>query len=275
VHDSDFEPGGTQELPARWRATADSRWTRNAQGFCRPSTLQRGTEADWLAYHHWRCFGSPLPRSDEYAVLDHYGYNPDESRQLHRVRDLLLVAHLRLDDERDGGGSVTLRGYDGQAWCRTVLEFPARRASLWCGDKRVASATLPPAAYARRVRLDFALFDRQVVLAVDERLVLAWQNDQDADLGQAAPESDATASSRPFGIAADGLSVAICRLQVYRDVHYLDPRGLGRDWAAPTLAGDEVLVLGDNVPVSRDSRHWEQPGVPAARILGPVLQFGE
>ena len=275
VHDSGFEPDGTRDLPARWRAAADSRWTRSARGFRWASNLPRGTESDWLTYHQWRCFASPLPRSDEYAVLDHYGYNSDESRQLHRVRDLLLVAHLRLDDETDGGGSVMLRGYDGQAWCRAVLEFPARRASLWRGGDRMMSAELPPAAYAQHVRLDFALFDRQVVLAVDERVVLVWQIDKEAGLGQADRASDATASSCPFGIAAEGVCVSICRLQVYRDVHYLDPRGLGRDWDAPTLASDEVLVLGDNVPVSRDSRHWEQPGVPAARILGPVLRFGE
>ncbi len=76
-------------------------------------------------------------------------------------------------------------------------------------------------------------------------------------------------------MAAEGLSVGIRRLQVFRDVYYLDPQGLGRDWSAPAaLAGDEVLVLGDNVPISRDSRHWQQPGVPRQSILGPLLRIG-
>jgi signal peptidase I len=277
VHDSGFEPRRTRDLPARWQATTDSPWNRIARGFSCSSTVPRGTEADWLTYHHWRCFASPLPRSDEYAVLDNYGYNQDESRQLHRVRDLLLVAHLRLGDEVvGGGGSITLRGYDGHAWCRAVLEFPARRASLWRGGDWVTSATLPPAAYARHARLEFALFDRQVILAVDRRVVLAWQNDGAAGGGDENRAPEVTASSHSFGIATDGLTVSIGRLQVFRDVYYLDPRGLGRDWAAATpLGSDEVLVLGDNVPVSRDSRHWEQPGVPVERILGPVIRLGE
>jgi signal peptidase I len=314
VYDSGFEPRRTSGLPARWRATADSSWTRIPGGFYRRSASQRGTEADWLTYHHWRCFASPLPRTDEYAVLDNYGYNQDESRQLHRVGDLMLVAHLRLaDEDATGGGSVTLRGYDGRTWSVAVLEFPVRRASLYRGSACVTSAPLPPAAYARDVLLEFALFDRQVILSVDGRVVIAWQDDGDADAGSAnrtaertarlprpsqsvmnlglgtetpqpgtsaAPRLDDTtempASSQPFGIAADGLCLVIRRLQVFRDVHYLDPRGLGRDWCVTTpLGSDEVLVLGDNVPVSRDSRHREQPGVPTERILGPVLRIGK
>ena len=83
------------------------------------------------------------------------------------------------------------------------------------------------------------------------------------------------APRQPFGIAADGLSVVIRRLQVFRDVYYLDPQGLDRNWSAPVCLGDdEVLVLGHNVPISRDSRHWERPGVPGDRILGPVRPIG-
>jgi hypothetical protein len=78
-----------------------------------------------------------------------------------------------------------------------------------------------------------------------------------------------------LGIAADGLSLAIRRLQVFRDLHYLDPQDSGRDWSAPApLGNDEALVLGDNVPISRDSRQWKRPGVPGDRILGPVLPIG-
>lgn len=289
VHDTSFEPRHTRGLPARWRAPADSGWTRTGEGFCRRSSPESGAAADWLTYHHWRCFASPLPRSDEYPVLDNYGYNQDESRQLHRIRDLMLVARLRL---AGGSGSVAIRGYDGENWFRANLEFPAQRASLYRGGHRVSSASLPAAAYARDVKLEFALCDRQVILAVDERVVISWPNesaDQAGDPHRAAEErgpapsaaqpneqGDGTLAQRqPFGIAADGLSVIIRRLQVFRDVHYLDPQGLGRNWSAPApLGGDEVLVLGDNVPISRDSRQWERPGVPGDRILGRVLTLG-
>jgi signal peptidase I len=289
VYDSSFEPRRTSGLPARWRAPADSGWTRMAEGFSYRSTSERGTAADWLTYHHWRCFASPLPRRDEYPVLDNYGYNQDESRQLHRVRDLMLVARLRL---AGGSGRVAICGSDGKDWVRANLEFPARRASLYRRGHCVSSAVLPAAAYARDVKFEFAMCDRQILLAVDERVVISWPNES-ADQAvephraveqldpalPAAPRKEADhgtmAQGQPFGIAADGLSVVIRRLQVFRDVYYLDPRGLARNWSAPApLGGDEVLVLGDNVPVSRDSRQWQQPGVPGERILGPVLPIG-
>jgi signal peptidase I len=53
------------------------------------------------------------------------------------------------------------------------------------------------------------------------------------------------------------------------DVHYLDPAGLPRDWTAPApLAADEYFLLGDNQPVSIDSRHWG--GINRKAILGLV-----
>jgi hypothetical protein len=68
------------------------------------------------------------------------------------------------------------------------------------------------------------------------------------------------------------MSLDLHRLQVFRDLHYLDPQGLGRDWIAPAkLEPDEVLVLGDNVPVSRDSRHSHPAAVPRTRWLGRVV----
>jgi signal peptidase I len=289
VYDSGFEPRRTAGLPARWRAPPDSGWTRTAEGFSFRARSELGTAGDWLTYHHWRCFASPLPRSDEYPVLDNYGYNQDESRQLHRVSDLMLVARLRL---AGGSGRVAICGYDGENWVRVSLEFPARLASLYRGDHCVSSAFLPEAAYARDVKLEFALCDRQVILAVDERVVISWRNEsvgpagdphgaaeqlEPAPSGAQRKEADdgAMAQRQPFGIAADGLSVVIRRLQVFRDVYYLDPQGLGRDWfTAASLGDDELLVLGDNVPISRDSRHWQRPGVPNDRILGLVLPIG-
>ncbi len=287
VHDNGFEPAGVRRLPARWRAPVPP-WDTPLAGEPNPAAGSAIPLSAWLVYHHWRCFASPLPRTDESPVLDNYGYNQNESRQLHRVQDLLLVARLRWEGDR---GSVVLRGYDGDDWYRATLEFPARQAKLYRGSQLVATAPLPAAAYARDVELEFALYDRQVVLAVDERVVVGWRCELADEAGRPAnaasehgplPEAAlrreqerAWAQRQPLGIAVRGLSAVIRRLQVFRDLHYLDPRGLGRDWSAPApLGNDEVLVLGDNVPISRDSRHGQPPGVARDRLLGPVLPAG-
>ena len=111
----------------------------------------------------------------------------------------MLVARLRLAGGSGSGcGCVAIRGYDGENWVRVNLEFPARRASLFRGGHCVSSASLPAAAYARDIKLEFALCDRQVILAVDERIVILWTNqssDQTGDLHRAADSLDPASSA--------------------------------------------------------------------------------
>jgi hypothetical protein len=38
------------------------------------------------------------------------------------------------------------------------------------------------------------------------------------------------------------------------------------------LGAAEYFVLGDNVPLSEDSRHWTEPGLPRKLLLGKVLR---
>jgi len=264
VHDSGFEPSPAGGLPPRWLAAA----TREAA-------------SDALVYHHWRCFASPLPRSAESLVLDNYGYNQNESRQLHAVRDLMLVCRLRTGG---GSGTLHLRLADGDDWFRAELELETHQANLYHNERRILTVSLPHAAYARDVKLEFALCDRQVLLAVDDQSLVCWLydvapgeerraiNGPGEDRRSAVPVAEQVRRrTQTVGIAADGTSLEIRRLQVFRDLYYLDPQGLGRDWTAADLGRNEVLVLGDNVPVSRDSRHGASVGVPRERWLGRVI----
>ena len=71
-------------------------------------------------------------------------------------------------------------------------------------------------------------------------------------------------------IGSEGLGVVIRDLRVYRDVYYAsanDTNGgqvMGRSWQ---MAGDEYFVLGDNSPISDDSRKWPDRGAIASKLL--------
>ncbi len=68
--------------------------------------------------------------------------------------------------------------------------------------------------------------------------------------------------------------MTVDRLQVWRDVYYLDPTGLDRKWLAPQpLESDEFFVVGDNVSRSRDSRHSPRAGVRRQELLGKVRRI--
>ena len=59
-------------------------------------------------------------------------------------------------------------------------------------------------------------------------------------------------------------------VRVYRDVYYTNPIGLTgrRNGDRPMrLASGEYYVLGDNSPVSEDSRTWPEPGAIDAKLL--------
>jgi hypothetical protein len=51
---------------------------------------------------------------------------------------------------------------------------------------------------------------------------------------------------------------------------YYFPVPEGADGAVRIEAGDGFVLLGDNVPLSIDSRHWKQPGVLPAKLIGVV-----
>ena len=63
------------------------------------------------------------------------------------------------------------------------------------------------------------------------------------------------------------------REKVFRDVYYTDvPRpGTGEPLEKYELGPDEYFVLGDNSPISDDSRHWLHPGLPSSAIVGKPL----
>ncbi len=63
------------------------------------------------------------------------------------------------------------------------------------------------------------------------------------------------------------------RTQILRDVYYTDVplAGTGLPPDRYDLGDDAYFVLGDNSPLSLDSRHWQHPGLPYSAIIGKPL----
>ena len=69
-----------------------------------------------------------------------------------------------------------------------------------------------------------------------------------------------------FGVV--GAPVEITRVQGFHDVHYLPEQG-DREVDGFVIGFGEIFVLGDNSPVSNDSRFWRSgPVVPASLLVG-------
>ena len=74
------------------------------------------------------------------------------------------------------------------------------------------------------------------------------------------------------GLRAAGLQVTLGELAVYRDIYY-SRQAVGEVYDAESarlrLGSDEYYLLGDNSPISLDSRTWG--GVSARLLLGRPL----
>ena len=232
-----------------------------------------------LNYLHWRCVAGPGQRTQLSPMLDNDSYNQAESRELNLVRDVLLSCQLQI--RQPGRVAFAVRA---SPWRRYVADLDLRRREIVLRDfgfgsegKEVARRPLSTGFKVRPAAVEFGLCDRQVLLAIDGRTIFAHalseQEEQPPPRYNTFPSSVTERSFlRSLEIWAEwNADVEVSRLRVWRDVYYLDPVGLPRTWRVEApLPSRSYALLGDNGPVSIDSRNWPAAGVPQSAIRGRV-----
>lgn len=193
-------------------------------------------------------------------LTDSYGYNPQDGGAVpNHVRDVMFSA--RVEWER-GSGAFAVQMTDGSQNFTVVFDASRREVQLLAGegDKLVETGDWPASLDKGATTIEVSLFDKQVLVAVNGRTVMEpWPFETPA--GTPAPRSAVR-----FG--ARGLDVAVDQLRLYRDVYYTSSRarhGVNRPYQ---LAADEYFMLGDNSPLSHDSRRWDEAPVHRSLLLG-------
>jgi signal peptidase I len=241
--------------PPRWRSEGQlSAWQMAAEGFRhRPAdpATPRTTSVDWLGYHHLA----------DQPVRDALAYNAGVTRTLHPVTDLMLSCQAQMT----GAGQLRLQADDGRQRFDLWLPSHGGAIRLERSGRQVAQAPLPDGYFRTPRRLVLSLFDSQLLLAIDARVALRYVY-RPTDRHDRPP-------SRPLAIGTRRLDVVIRSLAVWRDIYYTQPRW-GR-WAVRgpyQLGRDELFVLGDNSPISDDSRSWlNGGGLPKRLLVGTVV----
>lgn len=267
VHDASHQPTLEPVPPARWVALdASSQWGMHGGRVARArSTDQKA--ADWLVYRHWRRLPNQPGQVEFMPIDDTCGYNQTHPRRVEEVSpvgDLLLSFQL-LRTWGDGMLSVCMT--DGAAECEFRF-WPAEGQYEVLLDGRAVpggQGRLPTSL--GRLQLEFSTIDQQFVVAADRQVVGTWERQSEKRKHSAAKE--------PFRIGVMRLGVVLDQLRVFRDVYYTKPSGIHARWGfrSPVrLEPNEFYVLGDNSPVSEDSRSWPGgPGVAAGLMVGKPL----
>jgi hypothetical protein len=196
--------------------------------------------------------------SHEAPIMDDYGYNrPTDPSSSFIVRDLMLEFDV---EPGDANGRVAAELDDGRHRYRAEFDLVRRTVALFQDDnpQAIEWGSLPGEQSASAMHCEMSLMDRQVLVAVDNETLIGPVRYADAGENRPIPR-------RPARIGASGGPLAITSLRVYRDVYYT-PKGQNRETLP--LAGDEFFVLGDNSPVSVDSRCWDDPAVRRRELVG-------
>jgi len=272
VHDARYVPRDSDRFP-RWyylrgwlHHPLPSGWLQTEGGFKHQYVSPApGDPVDWLVYRHWD------PIQGRYGpVRDHYAYNGSDLGSDNVVPDLALEARLTLTKEVE---TLAVRINSGSD--RFVVHIPV-------GDR----GTLEVVRNGRRSRVlprynplgEHDRWPREVVLeasVVDQRLTVALGGQPlfeplDYDDPSSGPPPDST----PVALGVRGGSLSVSGLKLFRDVYYTPslgnslrrPHGVNEPYQ---LGADEFFVLGDNSPVSNDSRFWSgSPVVPRTMFLG-------
>lgn len=256
------------EVAEGWRGERpDSRWRRQGGELVFDSTVSipENNRLDWLVYRNLRrARDASSERFVERPIVDHLAYNQHRFRREEHyrpVRDLAVRGWLTAS----GPGRLVFLATDGQHRFECEINLRDRRAELRHGDHRVAVAVLPDNALTAETLVEFSLVDRQVLFALSEAPLFPAYHFLPAD----RPVQPTT---RPFAIAALGSQVRLTGLTVLRDVYYTDVFASGPSWAIDVpyqLGSDEVFVVGDNSPLSDDSRTWSAgPGLSTELLVG-------
>ncbi|TWT57454.1 Signal peptidase I V [Thalassoglobus neptunius] len=216
------------------------------------------TRTDDTEFH--RALDELFEQSHLSPIIDRCEYNRQTRQQYYFPHDFMISATL---EDLRGDGELLFELTDGVDTFQLhilpsqhliTLRDLRHQRDCWTTSIDKDSLTKP-------IHIDFSLFDQQAIVAVNEKIV-------GSPVPFQASQSRPPLTS-PVRIGARGIDVRIASLNLYRDVYYTPKR----DQSDPSfeIPAHHFLVLGDNSPVSLDSRAWAHPTIPREALIGKPL----
>lgn len=239
--------------------------------------------------------------SHQAPITDQYGYNGVVGSPENAVQDLMLESVIRAMELPDelvfqvpvGSRSFTFRFLPLEMTALLLDEqtgHTLRKAELTTGQTTSMLAEdglhLEISNFDHQIRISvdgvevFAPVDIPVdldtVIQQDERIkqsldLVRTANgpvDHRAGEWQARSTTLAARRQRLWQFQVSGGRISVEQLKLYRDVYYTPGRRRNAVDAACVVPAGSYFVMGDNSPVSSDSRNWDRPFVPDRLLIG-------
>lgn len=255
VHDTGFAP----PRESRWSPSSSSSGWRSVSKEYFFEAKQLAETPDWLVYRHLKCY-SHRSSGDNHKVRieDNYGFNQSISRDLNPTDELFLEIDLTFSPESIFEWRFDHRG-DMHEFVIDIPSSTLRHKKNSSSQSEAVFELDRTLVSGGEMIVEFSTIDRRLVVLLNRQPVM------EAELNS----SSEPVSFEPLGFAASKGNIAVKRFRIWRDVYYLGQSGSRQ----PTIlqgVGGGYIVLGDNVPVSVDSRQWPQAILPQRDVLGAV-----
>ncbi|MBT6153854.1 MAG: hypothetical protein HOK71_20395 [Planctomycetaceae bacterium] len=269
VYDDSFRPDDDVGWQDRWTTEpARISWNATAEGFQLDANQTDATGADiqelaWVQYRHWVRGRKREQRPRLSPVADVYGYNRADGMPAgHTIRDLMISATVQI---QGGHGEFIMQMTDGDNTVSCVIDPTQREVRLMCGQPekivRRCPLTKEYLDSGKPIHLEVSLFDRQALVTLNGQLPFEPWPFPDSS-GLVSP------STSPVRFGARGLNVGVSEVKLFRDVFYTRGRGVNAIEQPYQLGDNEYFVLGDNSPVSLDSRSWSDGALSGRLFIG-------
>ena len=222
-------------------------------------------DIEWTNFRHQQNYPhtDSLPVADWPPIQDNSSYNQNVGRRLNDVDELAV----RLDLTLQHGATFKLQRSIRKATYLLTLsvdESSGRYAGALTSGiaERTFSGTFnTTAGRPFEASISFSNIDGRVTAGLNENVLV----DVPTKFGRQPISEQVNAPYLKFGFNKPPLgSVARCR--IWRDIHYFADAAPPKFQLPQSLERGAYFVLGDNVAVSRDSRHFG----PIKKVIGTV-----
>ena len=250
-----------QATPSRnWILSPENPW-EYVNGIFQMQSPADKDQFTWFDFHFQKNYFQAKTSPDPPACEDYYGYNQSLSRKLNRTDEVFVELNAAIQD-----GSLGWRFGNQDELYEFRINQASSKFQILVGKPGETPQSI---LYETEILLDlkslqstkieFSSFDRVLRVIVNGTELWVYRRD--------SMDSPVTQTLLSFGASSDGVKFE--QIRIWRDIYYFDSDTAIE--ASRDSSNTGFFVIGDNVPLSHDSRHWDSPGVGIDSIQGKVI----